>query len=373
MGIADSIPGVSGGTIAFITGIYERLIAAIGELSHFPGHLLRGRWREAVRSLNLSLFLPLLLGLGLGLIGMSHLLALLLNSELFRTLLLALFCGLVASSALFCTRRVSVWSWSRWIALVAGGLAAFLLVGALESRGSSRLYDVQLPADVEKITHLVCASNYDPFGRLLLNVPERSLERMLSLEKIASDALVYSHAEERWQAAGRVAGTCSKWIDLRTVVAGAAASGAMLLPGVSGAFVLHVAGDYEPALDALRRATRGEFDGLGLLFSILIGMVCGLLVFARSIRWLFQRHADLTTALLIGMMIGALRSLWPFWSYRWTVQPLQMRLQLEPIQPILPDLTSPLFWGVVLVVIQGAFLFLLIEALAHKISQRPLS
>lgn len=373
MGVADSIPGVSGGTIAFISGIYERLISAVRALSgDFPGHLFARRWRLAFQSLHLSFFFPLLLGIAVGLVGMSHLLARLFSSELVRTALLALFFGLVLASALFCARRVQIWSWSRWALLIAGAVGAFYCVGALDKGGSSRrLYDVQLPVQVEEVAHLARAVNYQPFGRLLLNVPEQTLARMVWLGKVEPEALIYNHTEVKWQRADQLAlAHPSSWIDLRTVAVGAIAACAMLLPGISGAFVLHVAGDYEPALMALARVTSGEFDGVGLLVAILIGFLSGLLLFARLIHWLFRRYADSTTALLIGLMIGALRSLWPFWSYQWALQPLQLELQLEPLSPVLPDLSRPLFWGILLIAIQGVLLFLLIEALAHKLSQR---
>lgn len=370
MGVADAIPGVSGGTIAFISGIYERLIGNLRALSgELPGHLLRGQWRAAFQSLHLSFFLPLLIGIGVAIVGMSRVLTLIFSSEVLRTALLALFCGLVIASAYTCGRRVLQWSRSRWIALIGGAIAAFLFIGLLEGRGEP-LYNVQLSEEIEEISQIDRAANYQPLGHLVLDTPKSKVAALVALGKISPDALVYSQQEERWGVASQfVPVNHLSWLDLKAAAVGMVAACAMLLPGISGAFLLHMAGYYEAALIAVAGLSQGEFGGLPLLLNLACGFLVGIALFARAIHWLFARYADLTTALLTGLMIGALRSLWPFWSYRWVVDPLRFELLLDPIGPIVPDFHRPLFWGVLFIAFQGALLLLLIEAIAHRISR----
>lgn len=228
MGIADSIPGISGGTVAFISGIYPRLLAALSALGSLK-----------LRQVDWPFLLLLVSGIAFGLIGSAHLVHLFLSRPLSRCLLFALFSGLILASALQCAKRVSPWKRGEWTALLIGAVAAFFLTGwpGLGSAGSE--------------------------SPLLL------------------------------------------------IAIGALCGGAMILPGISGASLLALLGTYEPAIGALIAVVRGHFDALWLLVPLGIGLLIGLLLFARGVNQLFIHFPSITTALLTGVMVGAVRSLWP--------------------------------------------------------------
>ncbi len=235
MGSADIIPGVSGGTMALIVGIYKNLIDAIGEAVTAALLLLRGRWREAwaaVRSLEWSLLLPLAAGIflaiGIGSLFIPELL------DRYPVECRALFFGLVAASIVIPWReRHAHRGWHYAAAAVAAG-AAFGLVG--------------LPRSPDLA---------DPSA-------------------------------------------------LRVGLTAAVAINAMILPGVSGAFLLEVLGLYRTTLEALR-----DLD-VGYVLTFALGAALGLGAVAKLLSWLLDRHHDLTMAVLVGLLAGSLRALWPW-------------------------------------------------------------
>ncbi|MEL6705016.1 MAG: DUF368 domain-containing protein [Bacteroidota bacterium] len=235
MGGADIIPGVSGGTMALIVGIYERLIRAISDGVSMLLLGLRGRVGEAMqafRTLDWRLLLPLALG-----IGTAIALGSLFIPELLQTYPVqcrALFFGLVAGSlAIPWRERRTSRSW-HYAAAAAAAVLAFVLVG--------------LPRGAEAA---------DP-----------------SLVRVALTAAI--------------------------------AINAMILPGVSGAFLLEVFGLYTPTLEALR--------SLDLVYIAVfaLGAGLGLGAAAKALSWLLSHAHDLTMTLLVGLLAGSLRALWPW-------------------------------------------------------------
>ena len=235
MGGADIIPGVSGGTMALIVGIYKDLIDAIGEAFSAVLTLLRGRVGEALgmlRALNWGLLLPVLGGIGVAIVLGSLFVPELL--EAYPVQCRALFFGLVAASLIIPWReRREHHTWHVGVAAVAAVLA-FVLVGLPRSGDAA-----------------------DP---------------------------------SLW----RVAGTASVAIN------------AMILPGVSGAFLLEVFGLYRPTLDALR-----SLD-VPYVAAFCLGAGVGLGLAAKGLSWLLDRHHDLTMTVLVGLLAGSLRALWPW-------------------------------------------------------------
>jgi putative membrane protein len=232
MGSADVVPGVSGGTIAFIVGIYEELLGSIRMVGRpvVWRALLQLRWREAFRLINL----PFLAVLGSGILGAIVVLApgiewMLVNQPV---LIWSFFFGLVVASIVLVVPRVKQWAASRWVALLLGTVGAYWLVG---------LVPVQTPDD--------------------------------------------------W------------WF---LIFSGAVAICAMILPGISGSFILVLLGKYQFFINAIN--TR---DLVSLALGG-IGVVVGLVSFAQILTWLFRRYHDLTVAALIGLMIGSLRKVWPW-------------------------------------------------------------
>ena len=235
MGGADIIPGVSGGTMALIVGIYKDLIGAIGDGFTAVLTLARGRFGEAVRlfrALDWRLLLPLVAGIGTA-IGVGSLFVPELL-EAYPVQCRALFFGLVAASLVIPWReRHGHRPWHYAVA-AAAGVVAFFLVGLPRSGDAA-----------------------DP---------------------------------SLW----RVAGTA------------AVAINAMILPGVSGAFLLEVFGLYRTTLEALR-----SLD-LAYVAAFAGGAGVGLGLAAKGLSWLLDKHHDLTMTVLVGLLAGSLRALWPW-------------------------------------------------------------
>ena len=235
MGGADIIPGVSGGTMALIVGIYRDLIDAISDGATVAVLTLRGRPREAwagLKAMNWGLLLPVLGGIltaiALGSLFVPELL------ERFPVESRALFFGLVAASLVIpWQERRESHGWHLVVAALAAALA-FVLVGLPRSGDAA-----------------------DP---------------------------------SLW----RVAGTA------------AVAINAMILPGVSGAFLLEVFGLYRPTLDALR-----SLD-VPYVLAFVGGAGVGIALAAKGLSYLLDRHHDLTMTVLVGLLAGSLRALWPW-------------------------------------------------------------
>jgi putative membrane protein len=231
MGSADVVPGVSGGTIAFITGIYEALIDAINAVNlDFVRRLLRLQWREAFASFPWQFLLALGFGIAAAILTMAHFLSWALDHH--ATLVWGFFFGLILGSIFLVRKQVQRWTPAAVLVLIAFAVAMFWLVGVT-------------PAEM-------------PHTPLFL------------------------------------------------FFSGALAICAMILPGISGAFILVLLGQYRYVLEAVVNRD------LLTLAIVMAGAVFGLLGFARLLKWLFKHYHDLTVAALIGLMIGSLRKIWPW-------------------------------------------------------------
>lgn len=264
MGSADVVPGVSGGTVALVLGIYERLVASVHHAASSLGALIRGRWQEAGRRLGAvewRLLVPLLSGIALAVLTLSSLIDRMLEEQPVETA--ALFFGLVLASILIAWRLVGRWDLGRLVVLAAVAVAAFLLLGL-------RRGEVANPA---------AAAFF---------------------------------------------------------VAGAVAIVAMILPGISGSFILLMLGMYQPVLDAVNDRR------LGVISVFVAGAAIGLSSFATVLDRLLRHHHDTVMAALIGLMAGSLRVLWP-----WPDGTATARLA-APQDPLAPLLLAALGLGVVL-------------------------
>ena len=232
MGAADVVPGVSGGTMAFILGIYEELIESIREFGQprFLRALVRFRIREVFSIINWKFLLAVLGGIGLAVLTLARILEWLLQNR--PTLVWSFFFGLVLASVFAVARRVQRWRLPLWIALAAGGVFAYILVGLVP-----------------------------------LQTPDAPWFLFLS---------------------------------------GAIAICAMILPGISGAFILVLLSKYQYVLNAVNR--RDVFD----LLWVALGAGIGIVAFSQVLGWLFRRFHDVTVAVLTGLMLGSLRKVWPW-------------------------------------------------------------
>lgn len=239
MGIAEVIPGVSGGTIAFITGIYERLLAAIKNiLGPEVIHALRkGGIRQAWEKIDGIFVVFLLGGMAIGMItgvfGVSHLM------ENYPKFLWAFFFGLIVASAIFIGKMVKQWRIGEFIALVAGTGIAFYITVAAPAQGTEALWFVFL--------------------------------------------------------------------------SGAIAISALMLPGISGSFVLLLMGMYTTVIGTVKSLLQ-NFDAKSLLVVIVFALGCltGMATFSRVLTWMFRKYHNQTLALLTGFMIGSLNKIWPW-------------------------------------------------------------
>lgn len=231
MGAADVVPGVSGGTIAFITGIYEELLDTIRGFNLSALKVLTKQGISAFwKHINGTFLLALLSGIGIAVVSLARVLSYLM--EAYPVMLWAFFFGLIVASSLFVGKQLKKWDVSRVLVLVAGGVGAWFLTSA------SRF---QTP-------------------------------------------------DELWF----------------LFVAGAIAICAMILPGISGSFMLLIMGKYELIINAIKVL---DIKTLGVFAA---GCIVGLLSFSHVLSWAFRKFHDHTLALLTGFMIGSLNKVWPW-------------------------------------------------------------
>jgi len=289
MGAADVVPGVSGGTIAFITGIYERLLRAIQRFDLPLLRLLRqGNFRQASTHTDLAFLLPLATGIISALLFFTRIVAL---PELIIShpeLVYGLFFGLILASIVVLMRQTQI---------LRGWNCAWLIFGALIGFALVNLVPVTTPN--------------------------------------------------------------ASWF---IFLCGAVAISAMILPGISGSFILLIMQKYTYIFSAI-----GRFDWL-IILPFALGIITGLMLFSRLLNWLLGRfhHQCLTT--IIGILVGSLWMIWPFQQRLYTVvNGHQKLLGANPIWPIAYDDTVYLSLALA---VSGALLVAAVHALAKR-HQRP--
>ncbi|WP_204344993.1 DUF368 domain-containing protein [Psychroserpens algicola] len=231
MGAADAVPGVSGGTIALISGIYEELITTIGNVNLSLFKTLRKEGFKAFwNQLNGNFLLALLSGIGISFILFMRIAKYLLEQH--PILIWSFFFGLIIASIYFVGKQIKTWNIASIISVVLGTVIAYY-ISTLPSLGA----------------------NNSPYFLL---------------------------------------------------IAGAIAICAMILPGISGSFILVILGAYKTLSDALH-----DFD-VKKIAIFMTGAVIGLLSFSRILKWLFKNYYNTTLALLTGFIIGSLNKVWPW-------------------------------------------------------------
>lgn len=237
MGAADVVPGVSGGTIALITHIYERLINAIDTISiTLVLQLFTSKRKEAWNKLDGSFLLALTLGIGTSILlvtgGISWLL------EHYPIPLWAFFFGLILGSAFVLKNAINQWNITSVLMLLLGAFLAFGIGLVTPSQGSESLL-------------------YLFFCGMLVVI-------------------------------------------------------AMILPGISGAFILILLGAYGTALDTVDQLKAFELEGFIVFAVMASGGLVGLKVFAKLIRWLFTNYKNMVLATMTGFLLGSLYKVWPW-------------------------------------------------------------
>ena len=381
IGAADIVPGISGGTVAFIIGIYEELLKSIATLNGKAlGLLFRGRIKAFFEQVAWQFLLAILLGVACSFISLAQCFTYLLNHEIYRTYLYSGFMGLVLGSTLFCIKQVSSWNLKLILSLFLGAIIAFFLSGAdFAPKKSEELFDVPVKeAQIYRDARLAQAVNYDPIQSQLLAVPKSTLSGMLAKQYLTKESVVFAHESTASTTVDKVLGsTRSQLIDPWIVVCGVIAISAMLLPGISGSYLLTILGMYGFILGALVDFIAGVKSGLfdvpafRILLSMAIGIVFGAALFSRVVSYLLTSYRSATLASLIGFMIGALRSVWPFWTYSYALNPLRLSegAQLQVVDPVLPHIGSMHFFVALFFLLLGFSTVLVVEKLARRLNK----
>ncbi len=281
MGAADVVPGVSGGTIAFITGIYEELINSIKGINLEAFKLFfSGRWKSFWTQINGNFLLAVFGGIFISVLSLARVLEYLLEHH--PVLIWSFFFGLVLASSYVVSRKITKWEYPKIVAIVGGIGIAFYITSVTPTT--------------------------------------------------TSDA---------------------SWF---VIFSGALASCAMILPGISGSFILLLLGKYSFALHAVNERIIPDLLLLG------VGAVSGLILFANLLSWLLRKYHDITISVLVGFMIGSLNKIWP---WKKTLETILVEGELKPLveKNILPSVGNPgdQFILALLMAIAGIALILFIE------------
>ncbi|NRA46833.1 MAG: DUF368 domain-containing protein [Oligoflexales bacterium] len=231
MGAADVVPGVSGGTIAFIAGIYEQLIESIKSISFSTLLILKkDGFKAAWDSINGTFLLTLGLGVITSLVSLAHVITYLL--ETYPEMVWSFFFGLIIASSLMVKRMIRTWNLPVLGSMLVGAAVAYWISVATPAGGSDNF--------------------------------------------------------------------------LFIFFSGAVAICAMILPGISGAFILLLLGMYTSMIEALK-----SFD-VPVVTVFVSGCGIGLLAFSRVLSWMFKNYHNETLSLLMGFMLGSLNKVWPW-------------------------------------------------------------
>lgn len=294
MGAADIVPGVSGGTMALITGIYKELISSIDQINFKQLQLLKQEGFAAFwKAINGSFLLPLFLGIASGILFLSGVITYLLDHH--AILLWAFFFGLILASIYVLIKQFSLKTLTHYSLLLMGFLIAF------------------------GITQL------KPAG--------------------ASNNLLY------------------------LFVSSMIAIIAMILPGISGAFIFILLGVYKEVLATVKGAIAVLLDFDWISFKIIytkvvvigLGIVIGLKLFSRLLTWLFNHKKEATLSVLIGFMIGALPKIWP-WKES---EIIDQQTIFTNVNPLYFDGDAQLGMGIGLIFL-GATALIMLERYALK-------
>jgi len=239
MGMAEVIPGVSGGTIAFITGIYEKLLNSIKAfgpslITTFRKDGLSGAWNAINGNFLVFLLGGMVMGIVVGVFGISFLL------ENYPPAVWAFFFGLIIASAIYVGKQIKKWRWQEVVALIIGTIVAYGITVISPAEGSSSL--------------------------------------------------------------------------LFVFISGMIAISALILPGISGSFILLLMGMYSFIItDTLKPALRTlDPDKLFTMFVFALGCLAGLMTVSRLLSWTFKHFRSVTLAILTGFMLGSLNKIWPW-------------------------------------------------------------
>ncbi|ADI38123.1 DUF368 domain-containing protein [Waddlia chondrophila] len=380
MGAADLVPGVSGGTMALICGIYEELIVSIKSFGTVDALSLF--WLDFKRfnqKVGWKFLLTVLLGILFSLVIFSRAIHFMLGDPVWRTYLYALFLGMILSSIVICIWRVPGWSKRLWWGLAVGAASTLFFTGfRSEPLLDQQTYQVKLPFKLgyQGDKQLV---NYDKETGLLKGLDAQILEAMWAKGYLNSDSMVAEQSSQRLLRLGDLMQKGEEsWFDPWLFFCGAIAVSAMLLPGISGSFLLMILGAYPVVIAALAELVKGwtAFTWDGEAFTVLInlslGIGAGAVIFSRAIDWFLKKDHDLTIAVLIGFMVGSLRVVWPYRTYAWGLDPLKLKNgpQLIPEGFYQPSIWDAMYWKSAIFMVAGLGIVFLIYTMSENVKKR---
>ncbi|CDZ80735.1 hypothetical protein BN1013_01255 [Candidatus Rubidus massiliensis] len=344
MGTADLIPGISGGTIAFIMGFYQRLLFSIKTLNFKAiGHLCRGRFKELSETVEWKFLSAIACGMCIAFIVFANLFQFLLNHQIYQVYLYAAFFGFIAASIVLCMKDVDWAQKGVFSSLIIGILCGYVLTDKnLIQFDTEPRYEVAIDLNLKD----EIVKNYNYQTKTVQNVPKSTISALIARGDLPPNVMVRLANSEKWFSAKEILEQSSfVYLDFWIFICGIIAISAMLLPGISGSYLLQVFGVYGIILEALADFIKGlsffhfNVSAFFILNSMFLGVVFGGLTFSRVITWLFKKYPQITLALMIGFMIGASRALWPFWESFYEINLLKLSKgpQLSLIEPIMPS------------------------------------
>ncbi|KHD09027.1 hypothetical protein PN36_14115 [Candidatus Thiomargarita nelsonii] len=288
MGAADVVPGVSGGTMAFILGIYERLIAAIRSFDViWLQHVFKLDVKPALQRPHFGFLIPLVIGIFCALLFFTRIIPLPLLLHTHPEAIYGLFFGLIVGSVIALLPEAKRFDASMVLFLSIGIALGWFVVTLVPT-----------------------------------NTPD------------------------------------APWF---IFLSGMLAISAMLLPGISGAFILLILRKYDTILNAI-----GHFNFM-VLIPFGLGALTGLVVFSRFLGWLLERFYRATLLVIIGVLIGTLWVIWPFQVREYEM--IHNKERLISSTPFWPDaLTQPVIYALLMMVL-GLALILILYAWAKRVPQ----
>ena len=290
MGAADVIPGVSGGTIAFITGIYEELVDSIKSINYTSiSRIWKGGLGAFWKAVNGNFLLSIVIGILISVLSLARILEYILVHH--PILIWSFFFGLIIASAVFVAQKIDRWNIPVIISFVTGIVSAYFITS---------------------FTPVVTTNAY--------------------------------------------------WF---IFLSGALAICAMILPGISGSFILLLLGKYQFILNALNEGK------IGIIAVLLAGALIGIISFANLLSWLLKRYHNFTIALLAGFMLGSLNKIWPWKITLSTISDSHGELKPLIQQNVLPGKfaevlqTDPQILSAILLALTGIAVILLFEVISR--------
>ena len=294
MGAADVVPGVSGGTIAFITGIYQELIDSIKSVNLRTLKLFfTGKFKQFWIEINGNFLIAVVIGIGISVLSLAKGLEYLLNHQ--PILIWSFFFGLIIASAIYVAKDISHWKAGTFLSLTVGAVMAYF------------------------ITVLAPAETHSSYGFVFLS--------------------------------------------------GSIAICAMILPGISGSFILVLLGMYKFILGAV-----SNFN-LPVILIFMMGAAIGIILFSNLLSWLLKKYYNLTIALLAGFMVGSLNKVWPwkevvetFVDRHGEVKPLVEQNVLPTNYEAITGNNPQMLWAIALAIFGFALIFI-IEGISKKLNK----